>query len=275
MIFHLVTPLMKDGVKGVHGVALLQKALGGDNVLKQNFEPGSTDGEYGEMTARAVKRAKYWFGYRDKFITGDSGDAIYALLKGTAQMTMAQKVRRAARVKQAQEYPMKRLALAMHLKHTGETEHPPNSNQSWATRLYGLIGAWCMMGCSVCGVLAGSKITFKYALRYAYVPFFEHDAREGINKLAVVKPEQLEMGDYVTFHWAEARFGKGGRDGDHVEQFIRWIDRSKGTLETVGSNTSKGDGSQSDGGGTWHRGVGSSPPRYLRDVNYCIRWSER
>lgn len=264
---------MKDGVKGVTGVAALQRLLSGVNALKEDYAPGQVDGEFGELTEKAVYRAKWWAGYAKRNCNGSAGEVIQAILRGHRKLTVAQRRRRAQRLKARGKETLAERALKIHLSHVGETESPPNSNRSWASRLYGLVGAWCMMAVSTSGKLAGSRVfkLFREGNRWAYVPYFEAAARQGLYFLAVIRPQDLKRGNIVTMDWDGFHYGRGGGTGDHVEHFIEWVDYDAGLMRTVGSNTSfeGAAGSQSDGGATAIR------TRRLADVNYCVRWSER
>ena len=66
-----------------------------------SFDPGTPDGEYGELTAGAVKRAKWELGFPANANNSVFGPQIKAFLSGTKPLPAAFKARRAQRLKQA------------------------------------------------------------------------------------------------------------------------------------------------------------------------------
>jgi hypothetical protein len=48
-----------------------------------NFHPGDIDGEYGELSAGAVRRAKWTIGYPDEYVNENYGAKLAAYLQGT------------------------------------------------------------------------------------------------------------------------------------------------------------------------------------------------
>jgi lysozyme family protein/peptidoglycan hydrolase-like protein with peptidoglycan-binding domain len=66
-----------------------------------SFDPGTPDGEYGELTAGAVKRAKWELGFPANANNSVFGPQIKAYLSGTKPLPAAFKARRAQRLKQA------------------------------------------------------------------------------------------------------------------------------------------------------------------------------
>jgi lysozyme family protein len=65
------------------------------------FNPGKADGEYGDLTAGAVQRAKWELGYPATARDSTFGPQLKALLAGTKPLPAAFKARRAQRLKQA------------------------------------------------------------------------------------------------------------------------------------------------------------------------------
>ena len=66
-----------------------------------SFDPGTPDGEYGELTAGAVRRAKWELGFPANANNSVFGPQIKAYLSGTKPLPAAFKARRAQRLKQA------------------------------------------------------------------------------------------------------------------------------------------------------------------------------
>jgi lysozyme family protein len=65
------------------------------------FDPGKPDGEYGELTAGAVRRAKWELGFPANANNSVFGPHLRAYLSGTKPLPAAFKARRAQRLKQA------------------------------------------------------------------------------------------------------------------------------------------------------------------------------
>jgi lysozyme family protein len=74
-------------------------------LLKKNefgaWDPGGTDGEFGDLTAGAVRRAKWELGYPQSAVNGTYGPQLVAILSGKKPLPAAFKQRRAQRLKQA------------------------------------------------------------------------------------------------------------------------------------------------------------------------------
>lgn len=236
----LTSPLTKS-----EHVRQAQLVLRGENVLRQDFLEGKVDGEFGEQTGRACRRAKFWLGYPDKDLRATYGDTLAALLTGKRKLPAAHKARRAKRLAATKRKPLGERAFDWLLKHEGLTESPAGSNRCIFTAWWNMLGPWCAMATSRAYIEVGSK-AFTRGQRYAYVPYIVADARAGRNGLALtVEPRQ---GDLVCFDWT--------RDGvyDHVGLFDRWDARGAGTFRTLEGNTSADDrGSQSNGGGLFRR----------------------
>jgi hypothetical protein len=198
-VMKLTSPHMKGD-----NVAALQRVL-----LKNGYLQGKVDHEYGPDTARAVYRAKYALGYLkpDKV----AGDRLYGLLTGKINQTPAMKVRarnRKRAVNKPTSIGLKMLKEAV--KHLGVEEQPADSNRVLFSTWYGVIGPWCAMMVSFCGVKVGSKV-FKKGSFYAYCPFMFNDAQRAVNGLILTyRPKD---GNPVLFDWQ----GLGRRGiADHV-----------------------------------------------------------
>ena len=70
---HLTSPAMDGPQVRRAQRALLHNAYG-------TFDPGPLDGVYGERTAAAVRRAKYWMGFPEQKIDQVCGSDLLALL---------------------------------------------------------------------------------------------------------------------------------------------------------------------------------------------------
>ena len=65
-----------------------------------SFDPGGSDGEFGDLTAGAVQRAKWELGYPQGAVNGTFGPQVQAMLSGKKPLPAAFKKRRAQRLKQ-------------------------------------------------------------------------------------------------------------------------------------------------------------------------------
>lgn len=219
----ITSPLTKG-----QNVENLQKLL-----ISAGYLKSAADGQYGPITAQAAFRAKYWLGYIKP--DHNAGDLLISYLKGTKQPDTAMKLLAAKRKKtQNAADPIRIRMLKEARTHIGEKESPPNSNHILYTsdQWWNMVGPWCAMFVSYCGVKAGSK-AFKQRERWAYVPYMEHDAKAGLNNLTIAIVPQ--PGDILTFDW----------DGDGVADHVGLIDHfgTNGVIHTVEGNTSVGNDS--------------------------------
>lgn len=244
---HLTSPYMRgDDVKAAQG------RLNGNNFLKADYLQGAVDGVFGEETARACKRAKFWLGYAESDIQGTYGDTLRDYLSGETPLSAGMKKRRKARQEAAESTPLRVLAFNALVKHVGETESPPGSNHfPWATNWYGVRGPWCAMAVSHAYVTAGSK-SFRAGYHYSYCPAIRTDARFGNNHLSLTKTPQ--KGDLVLFDWDNDNVA------DHVGLFDEWITKGVNFKTCEGNTSADSSGSQSNGGGVYRR------ERHISDV---------
>jgi lysozyme family protein len=71
----------------------------------RSFDPGPIDGEYGELTAGAVARAKWEVGYPESAVDGTFGPQLRAILAGKKALPAPFKQRRAKRLRRARGEP--------------------------------------------------------------------------------------------------------------------------------------------------------------------------
>lgn len=167
---HLVSPLM-------HGedIRELQQLL-----VQNGVYPANVDGDYGELTAQGVFRYKHDIGFLRPDQTASG--LIFKYLRGEKKPNAAMRALAAKRRKPPKKAGWREKVVQHALSQLGETERPPNSNRSKFSTWYGIIGPWCAMFVTwVFATLGFAKATFKRAVRYAYVPFIEGDARAGRN----------------------------------------------------------------------------------------------
>jgi hypothetical protein len=186
-----------------------QQHLAGKNPFHEDYLRDDVDGVFGEATARACRRAKYWLGYPEWMIDGHAGEIygtmLAVMLTGERKIPAAYRLRRGRRLKARDQKPLGLKALERAIQNLGDTEKPKDSNKvSWASLWYGVIGAWCAMSVTRWYVDVGSK-AFKRGARYSYVPYIVHDARAGMNGLHVVRFEQAKSGEIVTYDWQHDR----------------------------------------------------------------------
>jgi hypothetical protein len=137
---HLTNPRLHDGQDIHHpkDVSYAQHLLnnGIHNGLNTDFHAGVADGTYGEVTAAAAHRAKFWFGYPRSQVDGACGQVLVNLLNGTSKMTPIMRWRRTFRIREARRHNTVREKLAGFM--------------DWSVRNAGSIyysqGAWRMAG---------------------------------------------------------------------------------------------------------------------------------
>lgn len=222
--FKVTSPLMRGAT-----VKALQRRLAGANVFKENYNPGKIDSVFGQTTAAAAYRAKYWMGYPPEKMIRSYGAMLDNFLSGKTKLPQAYADRRAARKKAAAQVPLRKKALDESKKHIGTKENPAGSNRVQFSTWYGIIGPWCAMFTTWCYDKVGSKAHIRGA-RYAYVPYIVQDARRGVNGLAVTNSPQ--PGDLVCLDWS--------KDGvsDHVGLFEKWTNQGRGEFSSIEGNTS-------------------------------------
>jgi hypothetical protein len=119
----------------IHGAQWL---LSGHNVFKENYEPGSIDGGFGEHTGEACVRAKTALGYPDDACKPTFGGTLYDYLTGKKSLPPAYLARRKARRKKQSAsgqkfvYPAKKRVNLIGLPGGGthSWKAPPNNWQS-------------------------------------------------------------------------------------------------------------------------------------------------
>jgi hypothetical protein len=224
--YRLTSPNMRgDAVEN------LQRRLGGVNAFKENYRPGSVDGQFGEQTAGAAYRAKFALGYERKDLVRSYGTKLDGFLSGRVKLPDAYAQRRKTRTA-SQSTPLRVKALNEAIKHIGVKESPFGSNRVQFSIWYGMIGPWCAMFSTYCYVRVGSKAMIK-GKRYAYVPYIVSAARLGGQGLAIVHDPQ--PGDLVCFDWNRDRLA------DHVGLFEKW--NRDGSFNAIEGNTSTSNNS--------------------------------
>lgn len=219
--------------------ALLTRGKGGFG----NFHPGKVDGNYGENTASATRRAKYALGYPQKKVDGSFGDILAGFLSGKRKLPLTYRIRRKRRLTPA-PHTLGAKALASAAKQIGVKESPAGSNQVLFSHWYGLVGPWCAEFLSWNYVAAGSK-SFKAGSHYAYCPYILADAKSGRNGLRIVDATNVQPGDIVLYCW-----DKSGVP-EHTGLFERWTDSQRQNFSAVEGNTAVG--SDSNGGEVMRR----------------------
>jgi peptidoglycan hydrolase-like protein with peptidoglycan-binding domain len=215
-----------------------QTALKRGNIFRADYLCGPQDGIFGESTGRACIRAKFWLGYSTPELKPIYGDQLHAYLIGAKPLGPIMKIRRARRLKAAQEIPLRVKALNLARTKLGVKEFPADSNRVEFSDWYGMVGPWCAMFTTWAYVQAGSKALVKGS-KYAYVPFIVNDARAGRNNLQVVSFADVKPGDLVCFNW------DGDWDADHVGLFEQkgdgWVFSSIEGNTSLSSNSNGGE----------------------------------
>lgn len=235
-VLNLTSPNMQGD-----DVANLQYALRNNEFGVYFSDPAN--GVYGELTAAAVKRAKYWLGYQLKNVNREAGDLLLVRLQGKSKLSLAMRLRRSARLKQAAGTPLRVKALNAAIAQLGIKESPPESNIVKFSAWYGMVGPWCAMFVTWAYVQAGSKSFYPKLARWAYCPYMVSDARAGRNGLELVSAHSVQPGDIVLFDW-------NGGVADHVGLFEKWIKLGV-EFSSIEGNTSLGN--DSNGGEVMRR----------------------
>lgn len=196
-----------------------------------NFHPGTPDGDYGETTAAAARRAKWMLGYEKHNVNGSFGTKLERFLTGKDKLTLLMRARRKRRLAAAKKVTGEKVrALNIALAEAGKhvVERPVNHTPYGVW--YGFDGVpWCAIFVSFAHRY--NKHGLKTALAYQW----EYWARSHSHGLSITSSPV--PGDIVVYH-----HGQG-----HCGIFRRWVNRSAGLFEAVEGNTSKA-GSQDNGG---------------------------
>jgi hypothetical protein len=201
-----------------------------DNCSKfGDFHPGATDGDFGEHSAGACHRARWFLGFpKDK--CGRKYDAeLDAYLTGKKRLNLWYRRRRRKRLAAALP-PLRERAFKKAVSKLNVKESPAGSNRVFCSDWYGVCGPWCAMFVTWCYVQAGSKM-FLRGSRYAYVPYLQNAIKHGYYGFREVHFSEAKRGDIVTFDW--------DRNGvpDHVGLFDRWANSSHSAFYTIEGNT--------------------------------------
>ena len=236
---HLTSPMM-------YGPDVAQfQASALDNRFGNFFEGGELDGIYGEQTAAAAKRTRFWLGYPETgantWHNGVVGPRLMKILLGNQNLPPEYLARREIRLHQRLTTPLRARALAIARSKIGEKEDPAKSNICFASNWYGAIGRWCAMFVTYCYEFGGPSEAFdKTDARYAYVPFMVADARAGKNYLAITsapKPGDISCYRFNSPEWR------------HTGLFESWS--GSGSFQAIEGNTSIT--SQDNGGAVMRR----------------------
>jgi len=245
MLFALTTPPMRDGVKGVEGIAELQKALTSNVFLPEDADkpenPGKQDGKgvYGSETAAAVHLRKFWMGYPVNRSNGHSaGERFHSYLLGEIKPTAAMIALRRKRLRRRQAGGSPKLkALKIALGQKGIKESPRDSNKVKFSAWYGLVGPWCVMYQAWVGAQA-KEAWAKKGARFASVEAVEAAATH--HDFGMSFTSRPEPGDLVTYDFPDA-----AGPFNHIGRFVKWTVKGK-TFQAIEGNTSTG--SNSNGG---------------------------
>jgi CHAP domain len=197
--YKLTSPLMRgDEVKTV------QRTLAGANKFRENYRPGTIDGQFGEGTAAACYRAKWAMGYPKDKLQRTYGPTLHNYLKGNTALPDAYAKRRKERKAAAKTaVSLGSKALARAKTKIGVTESPFNSNKTEFGSWYGFNGVpWCAIFATWCYVPVGSK-AFARGSRFSYVGAIVARARAAGGGMTVVSDPK--PGDLVC--WGDRHVG--------------------------------------------------------------------
>src|SRR5690242_17908396 len=102
------------------------------------FDPGPADSLYGERTADAARRAKYWLGFPERRLDRTFGEDLRAILAGEAEPPQAFRATRTRRLKRAREMRLWADAYDLAIAAVGTREEPPGSYGTEFTAWYGV-----------------------------------------------------------------------------------------------------------------------------------------
>jgi hypothetical protein len=245
----LTTPMMK-GEDVREAQQLLAKNPFG------SFFNDEVDGEYGEITQQATKRAKFWVGYPDtgtnRWQSGGFADKMHAFLSGAKPLPGDYAKRRATRIaEQKQQGKLREKALKLAVEQLGTREDPFGSNNVLYSRWYmnrptgwkleNEGPPWCAMFVSWCYTESGSQSFASNKQRWAFCPFVVGDAQQGRHNLTLTTDPQ--PGDIAVYKFGSDTF-------KHIGLFEKWIARGSGRFSAIEGNTSQ---SSDDNGGEVQR----------------------
>jgi hypothetical protein len=211
-----------------------QVVLSGDNVFKQDFHPGTIDGEWGPLSAAAVEQAKYYLGYLAKGVNDAFGQQVYDYLSGAEELPPTFATRRARRLKELESGGAKAKAVEEALEDAANNICETSVNLTPFGEWYGMNGvAWCCIYVSYRLCKAGFD-GFERGKFASYCGNVVDAARRRERHLALTKTP--ERGDLVIYNKDE-----------HIEFFVEWVTKNE-SFRAVGGNTSAHDGSKSNGG---------------------------
>jgi hypothetical protein len=236
---------MKDGEKGIEGIAALQKALTTNVFLPEDADPpenpGKKDGKgvYGPETAAAVKTRKFWIGYPEDKLTGHmAGDQFRDYVLGERKPSPAMVAMRRKRLRRRAGGTSPKLkALKIALAQKGIKENPRDSNKVKFSAWYGLVGPWCVMYQAWVGAKA-KEAWAKQGARFASVAAVDAAATQ--HDFGMSFTRNPEPGDLVTYDWPDEP-----GPSNHIGRFVKWTVKGK-TFQAIEGNTSTS--SNSNGG---------------------------
>lgn len=233
----ITTPATR-GAAVVRAQRILSGLSGGKygNLLRDKV-----DGVFGPHTAAAAFRAHHWLGYpaskRRRVYTAELERYLLGAPLPPA-MRLRRKLRLAAQAK-ANAVASKRKRMVAVAKGEVGTHERGTSNVVKYSTWYGMIGPWCLMFVTWCGVTAGLTKAFKRGVRWAYCPFLDADADAGRNSVFTVPFTDTGEGDIATLHF-------GGGESKHVG--IIAARRGAFLVMVEGNTAGTASGSQDDGG---------------------------
>ena len=216
-VLHLTSPPMRsDSVRAAQEL-LLHNEHG-------TYDPGATDGVWGERSAAATRRAQYWLGFPEREVDGVFTPELADLLTGRGELTSAQKAMRARRTRRANRARLWTDAFDFAMSELGSHEEPAGSNACEFSEWYRVRGPWGLMFISWCYAMAGSR-AFAPGRRYSYAPHLLADAVRSANRLSVT--ERPLQGDLVIYDL------DGDGVADHAGMFDAWRDAEWHELRAI------------------------------------------
>lgn len=246
----LVSPHMKGS-----DVRIIQGKIGGIQQI---------DGEYGPITANAVKQWKWRIGLPDDQVnlTLRKDESEYLFGKERSFLMKQRTKSRLGKDSKVKAQRVEALNLMLSWADKGYKESPAGSNVVPQLKTLGQLAgiapyysnmgyAWCAYAVSLSGMIVGmdsAKLGFAGKYNTLYCPAILAEARAGRNGWELVDWEQATRGDAVLFDWDNDNVA------DHIGLLNDYGSSTQMLWDTVEGNTSPNNGgSQSNGGGMYKR----------------------
>lgn len=251
---HLTSPLMRGD-----DVSYAQNLLTKNKFNTAFLTATHHTGKFDEVTAAAVRRAKWELGYPQDKTHAYFDTQLEKYLRKEDPSDNLPLLYRRRRKQRLTVIPIGQKALTEAIKWLGTKEYPAGTNhvKPFGPWYNNYVGPWCAVFVSYCLAKVGFKEVSPDNERWAYVPYIVNDARNKRHGLRVVSWADVKPGDLVCYDWP----GESRGTADHVGFFEHKTGSS--TFRAVEGNTAVGN--DSNGGEVMRR------DRNLSDVQVFVR----